>query len=154
MSIRIDEYISSTGAISDLMNQQKSTGTDATEVTEQRLDAYISGTEETTEPIPCENYNDILQVMRKADAQKSQEEASTENSGQPAGGTGTGGSEEEEETTTKMVTVNGVTYLETTTVSDGVTTVIRSVIEGQNLEEEELLPAEETLEQLEEATKY
>lgn len=149
MSIKIDEYISSTGAVSDLLNSQRAAGTGTEKSEQQNLDEYVPGASESSDSIPCENYNDILQVMRKADAQKNQEEASEQTAG-GAGAGGTGGSDSEEETTTKMVTINGVTYLETTTVSDGVTTVIRSAIEGKGLTSEELLLKEKEFEQLEE----
>lgn len=143
--MKIDEYISSTGVISDVLTQSKSTETNtATEVTEQKLDEYISGTENTTEPIPCENYNDILQVMRKADAQRSEEESTQATGGQPSGAGG-GSDDSEEETTTKIVTINGITYLETTTVSDGVTSVTRSAIKGEGVADKTtMLEGEET----------
>lgn len=51
-----------------------------------------------------------------------------------SGGSG-GGSESEEETTTEVVVINGVTYLETTTVVDGVSSVQRTQISDRGGEE-------------------
>ena len=47
-----------------------------------------------------------------------------------AGNTGGGGDSDDETTTTKTVVINGVTYLETTTVENGVKSVQRTAISG------------------------
>lgn len=138
MSIKIDEYISSIGAISDMVIQQNKVETTAElSVTEQEVDTYISTINDSNEAIPCENYNDILQVMQKAKAEMNQFETSSEQSEQMSGTSGSGsagGSDSEDETTTEVVTINGVTYLETTTVKNGVTSVTRTVIGEQEAE--------------------
>lgn len=41
-----------------------------------------------------------------------------------------GGSDSEDETTTEIVTINGITYLETTTTENGITTTTRTRISG------------------------
>lgn len=138
MSIKIDEYISSIGAISDMVIQQNKVETTAElSVTEQEVDTYISTINDSNEAIRCENYNDILQVMQKAKAEMNQSETSSEQSEQMSGTSGSGssgGSDSEDETTTEVVTINGVTYLETTTVKNGVTSVTRTVIGEQEAE--------------------
>lgn len=56
-------------------------------------------------------------------------------SGQTGGagsGAGGGGSDSQEQTTTKIVTINGITYLQTTTVSNGGTTVEKTEIGSSN----------------------
>lgn len=137
MSLKIDEYLSSCGAVSEMMRQQSAGGAvSATETGETDTDSYISTMGSSVEAIPCENYNDILQVMRNAEA--GQSGASTEEADQSGtvSAAGGGSSDSEEETTTEVVVIDGVTYLETTTVIDGVTSVERTVISGQNSEKE------------------
>lgn len=91
------------------------------------------------EVIPCENYNDILPVIRKAKAEtvgakKSAEEAEDAEAASDEGGS-EGSSESEEKTTTEVVVINGLTYLETTTVINGVTSVRRTQISALGSEE-------------------
>ena len=154
MSLKIDEYLSSCGVVSELMKQQAATEIVSTgEAVKKDGDSYIStiGSSETV--LPCENYNDILQVMQKAKAETNQSETSAEEAEQTeavsgaggAGGSG-GGSESEEETTTEIVVIDGVTYLETTTVVDGITTVQRTVISDQSGEENTDLAVEKEAE--------
>lgn len=139
MSLRIDEYLSSIGAVSGTTVQGTNTTASVEDTSKKETDSYISSVSSADEAIPCENYNDILKVIQSAKAEGNQTATSsetTEESGaaQGAGGGGGGGSEDEDETTTEVVTINGVTYLQTTTVTDGVTTVDRTVISGQNLQ--------------------
>ena len=49
----------------------------------------------------------------------------------PASGGGSGSDEDEEQTKTQIITINGVTYLETRTSSNGVETVTRKVLSGE-----------------------
>lgn len=52
-----------------------------------------------------------------------------------AGGAGgSGGNSESEEETTRIVVINGVTYLETTTVTNGMTSIQRTVLSDQSAE--------------------
>ena len=88
--------------------------------------------------MPSENYNDILKEIQKTKAEADQSLSYSENAGQitqasgtgAAGNTGGGGDSDDETTTTKTVVINGVTYLETTTVENGVTSVQRTAISG------------------------
>ncbi len=139
MSLKIDEYLSSCGAVSELLKQQSTTENVSTQKEEEKdQDSYVSTIGSSEEALPCENYNDILQVIRKAKAEAGVSEDETEETGDEeavtdtggAGGTG-GGSDSEEETTTEVVVINGVTYLETTTVVNGVTSVQRTRISEQ-----------------------
>lgn len=128
MSLKIDEYASSYGAASELLKQQLA----AESVSEENAarkegDSYVSTIGSPNEVIPCENYNDILPVIRKAKAETA-EAASGE-------GGSEGSSESEEKTTTEVVVINGLTYLETTTVINGVTSVQRTQISAQGSEE-------------------
>lgn len=147
MSLKIDEYLNSSGVVSELIKQQTvSETTKTTETAEEDRDSYISTIANSEEAIPCENYNDILQVIQKAKAEASQSQTSSEETEQSetvsaaggAGGSGSG-SGSEEETTTEIVVINGVTYLETTTVTDGVKSVKRTVISEQRNENNEAM---------------
>lgn len=88
--------------------------------------------------MPSENYNDILKEIQKTKAEAGQSQSYSENAGQTtqasgtgaAGNTGGGGDSDDETTTTKTVVINGVTYLETTTVENGVKSVQRTAISG------------------------
>ncbi|MCR5468204.1 MAG: hypothetical protein K6F37_04510, partial [Lachnospiraceae bacterium] len=60
---------------------------------------------------------------------KSNDTESTATTGTAGGG---GGGESDEETTTKIVTINGVQYLEITTTENGVTTTTRTVLTAAN----------------------
>lgn len=92
--------------------------------------------------MPSENYNDILKEIQKTKAEAGQSQSYSENAGQTsrqttqasgtgaAGNTGGGGDSDDETTITKTVVINGVTYLETTTVENGVKSVQRTAISG------------------------
>ena len=97
--------------------------------------------------MPSENYNDILKEIQKTKAEAGQSQSYSENAGQTsgtgtsgqttqasgtgaAGNTGGGRDSDDETTTTKTVVINGVTYLETTTVENGVKSVQRTAISG------------------------
>lgn len=136
MSLKIDEYLSSCGAVSELLKQQSTTENVSTQKEEEKdQDSYVSTIGSSEEALPCENYNDILQVIRKAKAEAgvSEDETGDEEAVTGTGGSGGsgGGPDSEEETTTEVVVINGVTYLETTTVVNGVTSVQRTRISEQ-----------------------
>ena len=79
MSIRIDDYIKRVSAIAPVAPlEQKPTETELAENASQDGDSYISTMKDENEPIPCENYNDILHVMRRYKAEAAQAEASSD----------------------------------------------------------------------------
>jgi hypothetical protein len=145
MAISIDDYLNSVSAITAASQNLAASGnaTQTTTTTSSDKDSYIASEIDPDAVLPSENYNDILKVMQSAKAENasSSTDANT-NSGTSAassdteavggaGGAGGGGSDDEDdedETTTEVVTINGVTYLETTTVSEGITTVTRTAI--------------------------
>lgn len=145
MSLKIDEYLSASQAITELQkNQTTSRNVSAQDTASEEKDSYVSTIGSSDEALPSENYNDILKVIQKAKAGltsnasgQTEQASETEESGQTeqASGTGAAGgaggsSESENETTTKTVVINGVTYLETTTVENGVTSVQRTAVSG------------------------
>ena len=82
---------------------------------------------------------DILKVIQKTKAEAGQSDGYSASggagqtgqaSGTGAAGSAGGDSDDETTTTTKTVVVNGITYLETTTVENGVTSVQRTKISG------------------------
>lgn len=139
MSLKIDEYLSSCGTLSELYKQQTSaSGISQKETAAQDMDSCILSADDSNEAVPCSNYNNILQMIQSAKAESSQSQTSSGSNGETdsslagAGGGSGSDSESEDETTTKVVVINGVRYLETTTVQDGVETVQRTVLSGQN----------------------
>lgn len=135
MSLSIDELLSYGGVTFASPVQGTQTAASESGSVSGDTDSYISSVGSQAEALPCENYNDILKVMKNAEAEGNRSDTDSEtaqNSGAVSGSGGGGGSDSgsEEETTTQIVTINGVTYLETTTVSDGVTSVQRTVIGG------------------------
>lgn len=153
MSLRIDEYLSYCGGVSELLNNQAALQNVSTQdAAGKDTDSYVSTIGSSDAAMPSENYNDILKVIQKTKAESGQSQGSStsggagqtaQTSGQAeqasgtgaAGGAGGGGeSEDETTTTTKTVVINGVTYLETTTVENGVTSVQRTQIGGVSQE--------------------
>jgi uncharacterized membrane protein YgcG len=148
MAISIDDYLNSVSAITAVTQNQAAGGsaTQTTSSTTGDKDSYIASEIDPDAVLPSENYNDILKVMQSAKAENaststdsgsSSGAAASSGSGDTeavggAGGAGGGGGsdddDDEDETTTEVVTINGVTYLETTTVSEGITTVTRTAI--------------------------
>jgi hypothetical protein len=124
--------------------------TSQTESESSDRDSYIASGVDPDAVLPSENYNDILEVMRSAKAEQASSSTDSNTNGAAASASGSGDTEsvnasggagggggsdsddddDEDETTTKIVTINGVTYLETTTVSDGITTVTRTAIDA------------------------
>lgn len=153
MALSIDELSSLYGLNSVNGVAQTATQTvTETEADKKAMDgdSYISTIAgyDPNAAIPSENYNDLAkQIMAAARSEKTNtaETAKTEDtqsSGQAAestqaagGGSGSGGGssdEDEDETTTEIVTINGQTYLQTTTTdSSGNTTVTRVPIGGE-----------------------
>lgn len=139
VSLRIDEYLSYCGEVSELLkNQTASQNVSTQDADGKDADSYVSTIGSSDAAMPSENYNDILKEIQKTKAEAGQSQSYSENTGQitqasgtgAAGNTGGGGDSDDETTTTKIVVINGVTYLETTTVENGVTSVQRTAISG------------------------
>jgi hypothetical protein len=134
MSISISDYLDSISALSaTLQNTSLTKAADQSGNETSDRDSYIASGIDADSILPSDNYNNILDVMRSAKSGQSStstdgENDTTQATGEATGSGGGGGSSEEDETTTEIVTINGVTYLETTTVSNGVTTVTRTKI--------------------------
>ncbi|MCI9175536.1 MAG: hypothetical protein HFH49_11470 [Lachnospiraceae bacterium] len=152
MALKVDEYLSSCGVVAELLKRQTVSGTNSTEETDKTdEDSYISTVGNSKEAVPCENYNNILQVIQTAKAEAGQSGTSSEKTEQSETVSGAesseGNSESGEETTTEIVVINGVTYLQTTTVVDGISSVQRTVIGGQRGEDEASYTSEKATEQ-------
>jgi hypothetical protein len=145
MSLSINDYLESLNAITTAsQNVAAANTTNQTDTVSSEKDSYIASEIDADSVLPSDNYNDILDVIRSAKAELNSSDDSdsdtdsasvssgsnTETVGS-AGGSGGGGgsdSDDEDETTTEVVTINGQTYLETTTTSNGITTVTRTKI--------------------------
>ena len=134
VSLRIDEYLSYCGEVSELLkNQTASQNVSTQDADGKDADSYVSTIGSSDAVMPSENYNDILKEIQKTKAEAGQSQSYSENAGQTsgaAGNTGGGGDSDDETTITKTVVINGVTYLETTTVENGVKSVQRTAISG------------------------
>ncbi|RHA64965.1 hypothetical protein DW927_16115 [Roseburia intestinalis] len=143
VSLRIDEYLSYCGEVSELLkNQTASQNVSTQDADGKDADSYVSTIGSSDAVMPSENYNDILKEIQKTKAEAGQSQSYSENTGQTsgqttqasgtgaAGNTGGGGDSDDETTITKTVVINGVTYLETTTVENGVKSVQRTAISG------------------------
>ena len=148
VSLRIDEYLSYCGEVSELLkNQTASQNVSTQDADGKDADSYVSTIGSSDAAMPSENYNDILKEIQKTKAEAGQSQSYSENAGQTsgpgtsgqttqasgtgaAGNTGGGRDSDDETTTTKTVVINGVTYLETTTVENGVKSVQRTAISG------------------------
>jgi hypothetical protein len=144
MAISINDYLESINAITAAsQNVAAANNTVQADTVSSEKDSYIASEVNADSVLPSDNYNDILDVMRSAKAELNSSddsdsdtdtasasgESSTEAVGSAGGSGGGGGSDsDEDETTTEIVTINGQTYLETTTTSNGITTVTRTKI--------------------------
>lgn len=149
MSLKIDEYLSYYGGLSAANRQGNISSVDTESNAESGGDSYISSADHTEEALPCENYNNILKMVQSAstdtnqmqnfsdhseDSENAQSQSKeigvtqSDPSETVVGTSSSSSSDGEEETTSKIVVINGITYLETTTISDGVTTVQRNAI--------------------------
>jgi hypothetical protein len=158
MALSIDELNSLYGLYG--VNGITQTSTQNTQIsgTEKKAtdgDSYISTIAgmDLDAAIPSENYNDLARKIQSAAAagqtQDSTEYASvTESTSQTAGTEGAqaaggasgggGSSDSEEETETEVVTINGVTYLQTTTTDEsGNTTVTRVQLSADSADGDE-----------------
>ena len=143
MSLLIDDlstYLSSIEAISSVTGHASTQTTtaqaDATGSTDK--DSYVSTLGDSSAVLLSDTYNDILDVMKtyqsssnssESDSESSSSEAAettTETTAAAGSASGSSGSSDSEETTeTEIVNINGVTYLQTTTTSNGVETITR-----------------------------
>jgi hypothetical protein len=146
MSLSINDYLESLNAITAAsQNVSAANTTNQADTVSSEKDSYIASEIDADSVLPSDNYNDILDVIRSAKAElNSSSDNSDSDTGSAsvssgsdteavgsAGGSGGGGgsdSDDEDETTTEVVTINGQTYLETTTTSNGITTVTRTKI--------------------------
>jgi hypothetical protein len=147
MSISISDYLNSVSAIAATAQNAANAGITVQTGTESSdQDSYIASGVDADTVFPSENYNSILDDVRSAKAEQaslssdsdaesgagSASAAGDDTTGAVGSAGGSGGvgsdSEDEEETSTKIVTIGGVAYLETTTVSNGVTTVTRTAL--------------------------
>lgn len=135
MSLKIDEYLTSTGAlVPSSFHNTSILDTSKTENKEQ--DSYIASEKNSPAAIPCDNYNDILKIMQNSKAESSDTSTSGESLEKlikKASSDDSENSEEENKATTKIVTINGVTYLETTVVIDGIKMVTRTTLRGEKI---------------------
>ena len=162
MSItNINDYLNSISALSTSMVQSSVQRTATSSSSDSDQDSYISSITDSSDPLVSDNYNDILQKLASALTTSSTSESSSDSTGSNATSTsadsstsasassasataGTSGSSSDDssssETETEVVTINGVTYLQTTTTENGVETVTRTVISaGDNEQSDDLL---------------
>jgi hypothetical protein len=118
-SITDESYLAALNQLQTIRNQQVNVSTSVG--TKEEADSYISTISSADEVIPSGIYNSSGLEVGAGD------DASSEASG--SGGAGGDASDSEEETTTEIVTINGITYLQTTTTDEnGNTTVTKTEI--------------------------
>jgi hypothetical protein len=150
MSLSIDELSAIYGLNGvNGITQTNSTNIPTSEAEKKATDgdSYISTIAgmDANAAIPSDNYNDLARMIKSSSsaggstssteyASVKESTAQTEDSEETqaaggAGGAGGGGSDSSSETETEVVTINGVTYLQTTTTDEsGNTTVTRTPI--------------------------
>jgi len=134
MSLKIDEYLNSIGALTPVLPQNPSSGTIKPEP-EQR-DSYNASEITCGAAIPCDNYNDILKIIQKSKAESPDmnlSQKSLDKQVEKILSEKNGDSEEKNEATQKIVTINGITYLETTVMIDGIKIVTRTALKGEKI---------------------
>lgn len=137
MSLKIDEYLSSIGSFTPSQKNVE-ISSDAFKAADKQRDSYIASEITSGTALPCDNYNDILKIMQKSKAESldintSQESESLNKSVKKLLSDKGEDSEEKNEATQKIVTINGVTYLETTVMIDGIKVVTRTAIKGEKI---------------------
>lgn len=89
VSLRIDEYLSYCGEVSELLkNQTASQNVSTQDADGKDADSYVSTIGSSDAVMPSENYNDILKEIQKTKAEAGQSQSYSENAGQTSG-TGT-----------------------------------------------------------------
>lgn len=137
MSLKIDEYLSSVSAFTP-SSQNVASPSDAFKAETAQRDSYTASEITSGTVLPCDNYNDILKIIQKSkteslDINTSQESESLNKSVKKLLSDENENSEEKNETTQKVVTINGITYLETTVMIDGIKVVTRTAIKGEKI---------------------
>ncbi len=137
MSLKVDEYLSSIGAFTP-SPKSMDTSSDAFKAADGQRDSYTASEVSSGTVIPCDNYNDILKIIQKSKAESldintSQESESMNKSVKKLLSKENEDSEEKNEATQKIVTINGITYLETTVMIDGIKVVTRTAIKGEKI---------------------
>ena len=157
MSLRIDDYLSSIESLSTLTATQPGTATSAVSANSSQEDSYISSIGSSDDVSVSDTYNDFAYQMLKNTSSSSSASASasdstsasasasapasdsasassaastsdTSSSSQASGGSSGSDSSSDSDTTTQVETINGITYLVTTTSENGVETTTRTVI--------------------------
>ena len=91
MSLKIDEYLSYCGEVSELLKNQITLQNVSTQDTAGKdADSYVSTIASSDAAMPSENYNDILKVIRKTKAETGQSQGSSEEAGQTTQASGIG----------------------------------------------------------------
>ena len=137
MSLKIDEYLSSVSAFT-LSPKSTDISPDAFKAEAGQRDSYTASHITSGTVLPCDNYNDILKIMQKSKAESldintSYESESLNKSVKKLLSDESEDSEEKNEATQKIVTINGITYLETTVMIDGIKVVTRTAIKGEKI---------------------
>jgi hypothetical protein len=126
-SIQLNSYLASIA-----QSQTINTSTQESEVQSDKKnsdkDSYISTISSIDEAIPCGTYN--AQGLEVGTGSNTTTTSQSQGGGAVgAGGSGGESSDSEEDTETEVVTINGVTYLQTTTTdANGNTTITRTPI--------------------------
>jgi hypothetical protein len=135
-SVNLESYLT---AIAQTKINRAEQSYEQTETSENNSDSYISGISSAATAIPTGTYsasgtevNTFLPVTATntdSDVSASQSATSAEGSGGAGGAGGSSSSDSEDETETEIITINGVTYLQTTTTdANGITTVTKTQI--------------------------
>ena len=91
VSLRIDEYLSYCGEVSELLkNQTASQNVSTQDADGKDADSYVSTIGSSDAVMPSENYNDILKEIQKTKAEAGQSQSYSENAGQTSGTDHTG----------------------------------------------------------------
>ena len=80
VSLRIDEYLSYCGEVSELLkNQTASQNVSTQDADGKDADSYVSTIGSSDAVMPSENYNDILKEIQKTKAEAGQSQSYSEN---------------------------------------------------------------------------
>jgi hypothetical protein len=135
-SIQLNSYLASIA-----QSQTINTSTQESEVQSDKKnsdkDSYISTISSIDEAIPCGTYN--AQGLEVGTGSNTTTTSQSQGGGAVgAGGSGGESSDSEEDTETEVVTINGVTYLQTTTTdANGNTTITRTPIGSTTISDEQ-----------------
>jgi hypothetical protein len=135
-SIQLNSYLASIA-----QSQTINTSTQESEVQSDKKnsdkDSYISTISSIDEAIPCGTYN--AQGLEVGTGSNTTTTSQSQGGGAVgAGGSGGESSDSEEDTETEVVTINGVTYLQTTTTdASGNTTITRTPIGSTTISDEQ-----------------